>query len=453
VRGREGAKNVEDKQMKPKVAIVGRPNVGKSTLFNRLVGRKTAIVEGMPEITRDRIENNVSWCKKSFTLIDTGGFVPKDETDIRTLVAEQTAKAIEEADLILFMVDGKEGLSSLDHDITLLLKKTKKKVFLLVNKIDNFEDEEKIYDYYDLKFENVLPISSEHGINTGDLLDLICANIELFEEEKFTGITAAIIGCPNAGKSSLFNALLGEKRSIVHHIAGTTRDSVNTEIKIGEDTFLFIDTAGLREKRKVHEDIEYYGNLRSIDSIKKSDVVLLVIDSTTGVKAQDKKIASLINRTGKASIIISSKWDLIEEKSTKDEIKKYKNFYIQKVSEELSFINYSPILFTSIITKKGVSEIYKALKEVYEEFCKKVGTPKLTRFMQNIISTAPPVSVKGNALKIYYTYQSGTKPPVIIFKCNDPKLAKPAYLRYLEKRIRDEFGFTGCPIRLLTRRS
>ncbi|MFH1454402.1 MAG: ribosome biogenesis GTPase Der [Armatimonadota bacterium] len=439
--------------MLSKVAIVGRPNVGKSTFFNRLMGKRTSIVEGQPEITRDRVHGKATWQNKSFTLIDTGGFLPKDEQDIRKLVAEQTRQAIDEADLILFMVDGREGINSLDREIALLLKKTKKKIILLANKLDSVEDEDKIYEFYELGFDNIFPVSSEHGLNTGDVLDIICDNIEFSATEEFKGITIAIVGCPNVGKSSLFNALLGQKRSIVHNVPGTTRDSINTEIRIGNDLFLFIDTAGLREKRKVVEDIEYYGNLRSIDSARISDVVLLVTDSVEEIRAQDKKIAALINKYGRASIMISNKWDLIEIKSTKDEIAKYKKFYIEKVMEELSFINYSPLIFTSATQQKGTSVIYKLIKEVYEQFTKTIETPKLNRFLQNITSLMPPVSVKGKHFKIYYAYQRGASPPTFVFKCNNPKLATPAYLKFLEKKIREKFDFTGTPIKMILRRS
>lgn len=439
--------------MQPKVAIVGRPNVGKSTLFNRVVGRRSAIVEGKPEITRDRVSDTAVWRGKTFTLIDTGGFVPKDEQIMRKLVAEQTQQAIDEADLILFMVNGREGLNALDEDIALLLKKTKKKVYLLVNKLDSLKDEEKIYEFYRLKFEHTFPISAEHGLNTADLLDVICANIEDIKTEDFAGITAAIVGCPNVGKSSLFNALLRQKRSIVHDIPGTTRDAINTEIIIGEDAFLFIDTAGLREKRKVTEEVEYYGNLRTVASINRADVVLLLVDSSLGPRAQDKKIAALINQHGKASIIISSKWDLIERQSTKDEIKKYKNFYIEKLKEELVAVNYSPVVFTSTLTNKGLGEVYKNIKDAYAAYINSVDTPRLNRFIKNIMLNYPPISSKGKFLKIYYSYQRGAKPPVFVFKCNDTRLAKPSYLKFLEKKLRENFNFTGSPIKMIMQKS
>jgi len=428
---------------KPIVAIIGRVNVGKSTLFNRIIKKKTAIVENEPGITRDRIYAECEWKGHPFTLVDTGGvdFIKKEE--IQKKIDVQIELAIEEADLIILLVDIKEGINPDDFKVAKTIREKEKPSILVANKGDVRGSELKLYEFYELGFGDPYIISAEHGLNIDDLLDRIVSNftkIELEpEEEEGNIIKVSIIGKPNVGKSSLLNHILGEDRIIVSEYPGTTRDAIEIIFKHNSLKLLFIDTAGLRDKAKAKEDIEYYSTLRTFKAVQNSDIVLLILDSTQGVSVQDKKIANYIQIERKACIIILNKFDLIKANIDK-------KLFIDEINYELSFLKKSPIIMTSAITGYNIDKIISKIKEVAFQYSKKIPTSVLNSFLREIISKNPPKYVRGNTLKIKYAAQTGIKPPKFLLFVNNHKLMYDSYHKYLENKFYERFNFEGSPI-------
>ncbi|MDI3546507.1 MAG: GTPase [Halanaerobiales bacterium] len=430
---------------KPVVAIVGRPNVGKSTLFNRLAGNRISIVEGEPNITRDRIYANIDWLNRSFILVDTGGIEPANRDIIKSKIKYQAELAIEEAELILFLVDGRSGVTPTDQEVAQLLHKANKKVILVINKVEDFSSiDELIWEYYALGFDEPLPISAEHGKNTGDLLDRIIANLPVKEEEQEEEdvLNIAIIGKPNVGKSSLVNYIVGDERVIVSDIPGTTRDAVDTLVEREGVKYNLIDTAGLRRKSRVKESVEYYSVLRTIRAVERADAVLILIDATEGVTAQDKKIAGYAHDSGKAIVIGINKWDLIE----KDE--RTMERYRDEVYYQLKFLTYAPVTFISALTGERVDEALELLEYAVDQNSLRIKTGLLNEVLEEAIQLREPPSKKGKRLKLYYATQVATNPPTFAFFVNDPKLMHFAYQRYLENTLRKAFGFIGTSIRI-----
>ncbi|OGI08616.1 MAG: ribosome biogenesis GTPase Der [Candidatus Melainabacteria bacterium RIFCSPLOWO2_02_FULL_35_15] len=438
---------------KIKVAIIGRPNVGKSTLFNRLLKQRKSIVDDTPGVTRDRLYADIEWNGKPITLIDTGGLIDEKnipEKEIIDEVKKHVFVAVDEADFVVFMVNGKSGITSGDEKIAKILRKIKdkKKIFLAVNKIDTEKQLDLVSEFYSLGLGEPYPISALSGSKgLADILDEIsfCRNIPA---EHLPGeiIKVAIVGKPNVGKSSILNCLAGKERSIVSSIAGTTRDSIDTGIDINGKRYLLVDTAGLRRKSKVSSNIERYATTRAIESIEKADIVLLVVDSTEKISDQDQKIASVIKKRNKASIIVVNKWDLIENK-----ISTTINRFEEQILYALHFINYSKILFTSAIEKKNINKIFGLVDEVFENYQRRISTGKLNKILEDIVLLTSPPGKKGKLLKIYYATQANIKPPEIVLFVNDSELVSEQYEKFLEKEIRKAFDFTGSPIKMVFR--
>jgi len=428
---------------KPIVAIIGRINVGKSTLFNRITKKRTAIVENEPGITRDRIYAECEWKGQQFILVDTGGvdFIKREE--MQKKIAVQTELAIEEADLIILLVDIKEGINPDDFKVAKVIREKNKPNILVANKGDVKEGELKLYEFYELGFGEPYIVSAEHGLNVDDLLDRIASSIsevKVEPEEEENTIKVSIIGKPNVGKSSLLNCILGEDRIIVSEIPGTTRDAIEIIFKHDQLKLIFIDTAGLRDKAKPKEDVEYYSTLRTFEAVHNSDIVLLILDSSTqGVSMQDKKIANYIQKERKAWIVILNKFDLI-----KDNIDK--KLFIDEIRYELSFLKKSPIIMTSAITGYNINKIISKIKEVALQYSKNIPTSVFNTFIREVISKNPPKYVRGNTLKIRYATQTGIKPPKFLLFVNNPKLMYTSYHRYLENKIYEAFGFEGSPV-------
>lgn len=430
---------------KPVVAIVGRPNVGKSTLFNRLVGRRIAIVEDVPGVTRDRLYHDTDWQGYEFTLADTGGITDKPE-GLETEVRKQAEQALSEADVILFVVDVREGLTADDFAIADILRRSERPVILVANKVDNFEDLSILQEFYRLGLGDPFPISAAHGLNVGDLLDKI---VELLphkiEEESRQGTRVAIVGRPNVGKSSLVNRLLGEDRVIVSEIPGTTRDAIDTYFRKGDKEYILIDTAGIRRRSRIVEATERYSVQRAFKAIDRADIVLLVLDATEGVTEQDKKIAGYGHERGKGSIIVVNKWDLIPKDShTLDH-------YRKAVLQELYFMDYAPVLFISALTGQRVHQILPTVDEVIAQARHRVSTGLLNSVIRESVWLTPPPTVKGRAAKIYYATQVDVHPPTFVFFVNDPEAVHFSYRRYLENQLRQAFGFQGTPLKLIFR--
>ena len=428
---------------KSTVAIVGRPNVGKSTLFNRLVGGRRAIVEGEPNVTRDRIYGETEWLGRKFNVIDTGGIVLHDNDKIKSQIKYQAELAMEEADIILFVVDSRTGMTGIDEDIAQLLYRTNKEVILVVNKVEDFSNQEEIsWEFYSLGFGDPVLISAEHGKNTGALLDQVTEELPEAEEDDTNEdqINIAVIGKPNVGKSSLVNHLLGKKRVIVSDMPGTTRDAVDTLIEWKDIQFNFIDTAGLRRKSKVKEDVEYYSNLRALRSVDRADAVLMMIDAQEGVTEQDKKIAGYAHDEGKAMVIAINKWDLMEKDS------KTMERYTDEVYYQLKFLNYVPVTYISALTGERIDELLSLLEFVVDQSNLRIKTGILNEVISEAVQLREPPSRKGKRLKIYYGSQVGIKPPTFVFFVNDPNLMHFAYQRYLENVLREAFGYVGNPM-------
>lgn len=431
------------------VAIVGRPNVGKSTLFNRLTETKQAIISDEAGTTRDRQYGRCLWCGKEFSLVDTGGWVKNSDDVFEEAICEQVALAMEEADVILFVVDAMNGLTDLDSELASMLRRTKKPVLVVANKVDTYEMQYAAAEFYSMGLGDMHCISAANGSGTGDLLDLIISKFtkEADETPEENIPRFAVVGRPNAGKSSIINVFLGEERNIVTNIAGTTRDSILTRYtKFGFDFYL-VDTAGIRKKGKVNEDIEYYSVLRSIRAIENSDVCILMIDATRGIESQDLNIFSIIQRNQKSLVVVVNKWDLVEDKSEKVQ-KFFENAIRQRVAPFVDF----PIIFTSAVTKQRVFKVLETAKEVYLNSKTKISTAKFNETMLPIIEAFPPPSIKGKYIKIKYCMQlHETRVPSFLFFANLPQYVREPYKRFLENKIRDNWKFTGVPINIFIR--
>lgn len=424
------------------VAIVGRPNVGKSTLFNRIIGKRISIVDDKPGVTRDRIYGEAEWNGKKFTLVDTGGIEPSAREIILTQMKRQADFAINTADLILFMVDGKEGMAPADSDVAQLLRKSGKPVLLVVNKVDNYENASHNYEFYKFGFGDPLFISAVHGLAIGDLLDKITDYIEkpFISSEDDDIIKVAIVGRPNVGKSSLINAVLGEERVIVSDIPGTTRDAIDSYFETDGKKMLFIDTAGLRKKSRISEDVEFYSSVRALGAIDRADVVLMVLDASQSISEQDKRIAGIAHEAGKAIIIIVNKWDLVEKDSHT------MNDFNEKIKDEFAFMQYVPVVYISAKTGQRVKRIIELISFVMDNYTFRVKTSVLNELVREATAVSEPPSIKGRKLKIFYAVQTGVKPPTFVFFVNDIKLFHFSYRRYLENTLRQTFGFEGTPI-------
>lgn len=428
---------------RPVVAIVGRPNVGKSTLFNKIAGKRISIVEDKPGVTRDRIYAEGEWLNKYFTLIDTGGIEPNSKDIIFSQMRKQADIAIETADVILFMVDGKEGVTAADREVANMLRKSHKKVLLLCNKIDTSKTPDDIYEFYELGLGDPIVISATQMFGLGDLLDEV---IRLFPEDKDTEyddevIKVALIGKPNVGKSSLINKILGQNRVIVSDIPGTTRDAIDTPFARGEDKYVFIDTAGLRKKKKIYENVEKYSAIRSVTAIERADVCILMIDAKDGVTDQDKKIAGLAHERGKALIIAINKWDIVE-KDNKTYLK-----FIEETKNSLAFALYAPVEMISAKTGQRIDKLFDVINNVSNNHSMRVRTGVLNDIISEAVLMNQPPSDKGKRLKIFYATQASVKPPKFVTFVNDKELMHYSYLRYLENQIRQAFGFEGTPIK------
>ncbi len=432
---------------RPVVAVVGKPNVGKSTFFNKIAGKRISIVEDRPGVTRDRIYVDVEWLGNHFTMIDTGGIEPNSKDIILSQMRDQAQVAIDTADVILFMLDGKESYTTADEEIAQMMRRSKKPIILVVNKVDTAKIPDHFYDYYDLGLGEPIAISSANQLNFGDLLDDIVAlfpenNVDDYDEDV---IKVALIGKPNAGKSSLINTILGENRVIVSEVAGTTRDAIDTPFKVGEQDFVLIDTAGIRRRKNVSESIEKYSVLRALTAIERSDVCLIVIDGDEGITDQDKKIAGYAHEAGRGVLILVNKWDLVEKDG------KTMKLFTDTLRNELSFMPYSSILFVSALTKQRVSNILERVVYIDQQASMRVQTGLLNDILNEAIVLNQPPSDKGKRLKIYYMTQVSVKPPTFILFVNDKELAHFSYMRYLENVIRKNFKFEGTPIRIQVR--
>ena len=433
---------------KPIVAVVGRPNVGKSTLFNKLCGQRLAIVEDTPGITRDRIFANCEWNGHEFLLVDTGGIEPKATEGILAHMREQAQIAIDTADCIIMVVDVRDGLTAADEDVAHMLRRSHKPIILAVNKCDKVGDAPmEMYEFYNLGFDEVMPISSVHGHGTGDLLDAVCAHLNFEEDEEDTDdrITVAVIGRPNVGKSSLINHILGENRLIVANEAGTTRDAIDTMVENKYGKFIFTDTAGLRKRGKVESGVERYSVLRSLAAVERSRVCVIMIDATVGFTEQDSKVAGYAHEQGKACIIAVNKWDAVEKDSyTMDAMRK-------KLEEDFSFMSYAPIVFISAKTGQRVDKLFETIHFVDVQNGTRVPTGALNEMLARATAKVQPPSDKGKRLKVFYITQISTRPPTFVCFVNQKALFHFSYQRYLENQIRETFGLTGTPIRMITR--
>ena len=431
---------------RPIVAVVGRPNVGKSTFFNKIVGRRVSIVEDTPGVTRDRIYAEAEWNGIKFDLIDTGGIEPDSKDIILSQMREQAQMAMDMADVILFIVDGKDGITTADEEVATMLRRTGKKIILLVNKIDNPRKiPDNFYDFYTLGLGEPIPISSVNMLNLGDVLDDIVKSFPDKKYEETDDIKVSVIGKPNVGKSSLINALVNDNRVIVSPIAGTTRDAIDTPFEWEGNKYLLIDTAGIRRKSKVNEDIERYSVIRSIAAIERCDVCLVLIDAEEGLTEQDKKIAGEAHEAGKGIVVVVNKWDLVhkETNTMRD--------YRRKIESELLFMSYAPVIFISALKKERLAEVMAMVKFVAEKRALRVPTGQLNSLIADAVLMNQPPADKGKRLKVYYATQIGVKPPLFAFSINDRELMHFSYARYLENKIRAAFGFEGTSIKFLFR--
>ena len=433
---------------KPIVAIVGRPNVGKSTLFNALAGSRISIIQDTPGVTRDRIYADVEWLDRSFTMIDTGGIEPDTNDIILSQMREQAQIAIDTADVILFMTDLKQGLVDADAKVADMLRRSHKPVLLVVNKVDSFaRDEAAVYEFYNLGIGDPYPVSAANRTGIGDLLDEVLKRLPAknASEEEDTRPKVAIVGKPNVGKSSIINRLLGEDRLIVSDIAGTTRDAVDTVVKYDGREYVFIDTAGIRRKNRIKEDLEHYMIVRAVGAVERADVVVVVIDATEGVTEQDAKIAGIAHESGKGIIIAVNKWDAVEKDT--HTVKKFSD----KIRQTLSFMAYADILFISAKSGQRLTKLYSMVDEVIESANRRVGTGVLNEILSEAVALQQPPMDKGKRLKCYYMTQVGVAPPTFVLFVNDKKLMHFSYERYIENQIRTAFGFKGTAIRIITR--
>ncbi len=431
----------------PLVAIIGRPNVGKSTLFNRIIGSRSAIVHDMPGVTRDRNYAEAEWAGKTFLLVDTGGYVPESEDVFETAIREQAQLAIEEADLVLFVVDGEGGVLASDDEIADILRRARKKVVLVVNKVDSERREPNVHEFIRLGLGDPVPASALVGRRVGDLLDMVTNGIPAgAQEQPDPRLKIAIVGRPNVGKSSFVNSLLQEKRHIVTDVPGTTRDPIDAVIKFHGEEFLLIDTAGLRRKSKIKESVEFYSTIRTLKSIERCDVAVIMTDGKTGLEHQDLRIISDALERYRPVVLVVNKWDLVEKDETTAK------YYEKAIREKLRIYDYIPIIFVSALTKQRVFKVLELAKQIDEEQHKRINTSELNDLMQEDIASFPPKSTSGKEIKIKYVTQVKTKPPVFAFFCNEPQLIEDNYRRYLENRIREHYTFTGVPIILSFKR-
>ena len=430
---------------RPIVAVVGRPNVGKSTFFNRIAGKKISIVKDMPGVTRDRIYADAEWCGHNFTIVDTGGLDVKNKDDFQQNITRQAELAVELAQVVLLFVDGKEGLLPADYDAANFLRKYKVPIVLVVNKIDNNELE-KTYEFYNLGLGEPVAISAELNKGIGDLLDIIVSKFDRKVEDKDLSerIKIAVVGKPNAGKSSLVNRLLDENRVMVSNVAGTTRDAIDTPFRYNGKDYLLIDTAGIRRKRSIDKDsVELYSVIRSFDAIRRADIVVLVVDSVDGLSEQDVRIAGFIHEEGKPSIILMNKWDAVEKDSYS------MNKFNDKLNEDLKFMDYFVALYGSALTGLRINKLMETVDEVLENAGRRITTGNLNDILQNAILTNEPPTKNGRRLKIYYITQPSTNPPTFVLFVNDKELMHFSYLRYLENCLRNAVNFKGTPIKLI----
>lgn len=432
---------------KPIVAIVGRPNVGKSTLFNKLAGRRIAIVEDQPGVTRDRIYAKSEWVGKEFTIIDTGGIEPESEDIILAQMRRQALIAIETADVIMFIVDGKSGLTDTDREVAQMLRKSKKPIVLVVNKIDRVIQEDNKFEFYNLGIGEPIAISASQALGLGDMLDEVVALFPSTEgsEEEEEYIKIAMVGKPNVGKSSLINKLLGEERNIVSDIPGTTRDAIDSQLETEHGKFTLIDTAGLRRKSRIKEEIERYSAVRTLAAIERSDVCILVLDATEELSEQDEKIIGFAHEQNKAIMIIVNKWDLIE----KDD--KTMNAFMKNIRMKISFVDYASYLFISAKTGQRVNKVLEMAKECFESYSRRISTGILNDVISNAVLKQEPPVTHGRRMKIFYTTQVDTKPPTFIFFVNDAEALHYSYERYLANQLRENFNFKGTGIKLIFR--
>ncbi|GGG57498.1 ribosome biogenesis GTPase Der [Paenibacillus radicis (ex Gao et al. 2016)] len=433
---------------RPVIAIVGRPNVGKSTIFNRIVGDRLAIVEDKPGVTRDRLYSAGEWNGVAFSIVDTGGIEIDGEDEIMKSVRMQAELAIEEADVIIFMVDAKAGLTHSDDEVAQMLFRSRKPIVLAVNKVDNQDRMDEVYEFYGLGFGQPMAISGSHGIGIGDLLDAVVEKLPIIEDDGYDDdvIRVALIGRPNVGKSSLVNALLGEERVIVSNVAGTTRDAIDTPFERDGQRYVLIDTAGMRKRGKVYETTEKYSVMRAMKAIERADVVLVLINGEEGIIEQDKHIAGYAHEAGKASIFVVNKWDVVD----KDD--KTMNAFTQNIRDHFLFMTYAPVVFLSALTKSRLHKLLPIVNHVSQQHAMRIQTHLLNDVVADAVAYNPPPTDKGRRLKINYVTQVATKPPTIVIFVNDPDMMHFSYERYLENKIRAAFDFEGTPVRLFTRR-
>lgn len=431
------------------VAIVGRPNVGKSTFFNKIAGKRLSIVADTPGVTRDRLYYDIEWNGRKMTLVDTGGIEPKTDSDMLKLMRSQAEMAIIMADVIIFMTDSRAGVTADDKDIATMLRKSGKPVILAVNKIDKTGDlPPEYYEFYELSLDDPYALSALHGTGSGDILDKVVELLpEEDEEEEDDGtIKVAIIGKPNAGKSSLTNRIVGEERVIVSSVAGTTRDAIDTPVENEHGKFVFIDTAGIRRNAKIEDEIERYSVYRASNAIERSDVCIILADAAEGITAQDERIAGLAHEAGKASIIVINKWDTVEKDNNTV------NNFVKDIRKDLAYMTYAPIQFISAKTGQRVDKLYEMIKSVYAEASKRIPTGILNDVLGEATVKVQPPTDKGKRLKIYYMTQVSTNPPTFVIFCNEPELFHFSYQRYIENCLRSTFGFDGTPIKIIIRR-
>ncbi|MCI7613092.1 MAG: ribosome biogenesis GTPase Der [Selenomonadaceae bacterium] len=433
---------------KPIVAIVGRPNVGKSTLFNQIGKRRVSIVDDMPGVTRDRIYMDAEWLNHTFTMIDTGGIEFEDDDHILKSMRQQALVAMEEADVIVFVVDGRAGLTTADEEVGRMLRNTKKPVILAVNKIDSPQLEAGVYEFYSLGLGEPLGIAASNSLGLGDLLDAVVAAFPENdgEDKEEDEISIAVIGRPNVGKSSIVNALIGENRVIVSNVPGTTRDAIDTHFVSDNIKFMLIDTAGMRRKGKIDEAVERYSVMRSLRAVDRADVVLMVINAEEGITEQDKKIAGYAHESGKGVIIVVNKWDVFPDKDDKSTLR-----FTEDLRDEIGFLQYAPVLYTSALTGQRIHRITELVKYVADQQSMRIQTSVLNELIRDAVSVNPPPSHRGKQLKIFFMTQADIQPPKFIIFVNDPELMHFSYLRFLENRLRESFGFEGTPLKLIVR--
>ena len=426
------------------IAIVGRPNVGKSTFFNKVIGRKLSITENRPGVTRDRIYASAEWRGKPFTLVDTGGIELKSEDVMWKQIATQAKLAVETADVILFFVDGREGLTSSDYDVADYLRRSRKPVVLVVNKLDEYS-QDKLFEFYSLGLGEPFGISAEHSRGIGDVLDEAVSSFEEGEEEESDALRIAVVGKPNAGKSSLVNRILGEERTIVTDIAGTTRDAIDTPFERDGEKYVIIDTAGIRRKRSVEDNVEYYSVLRAFDAVRRADVAVLVVDAVEGLTEQDVRIIGMVHEEGKPSVIVMNKWDLVEKDTHTIET------FESKLKEDLKFMDYFKSVYISAKTGQRAEKVLKLAREAYDHAHFRIPTGALNDLLMDAMRISEPPSYQGRRLKLYYASQVSVAPPLFVLMVNDETLLHFSYARYLENVIRQAYDFSGTPIRIQVR--